>query len=312
MMPKLLAHRFGTAVSLVALALGAFGCQEQTPEPRVASSASMTGYALDYPGEVDRNVAGFSGRKDELAQIDVKLPDYADQLKDPKSIALALTVMKKAEASGRSQAYVDRVHELDGVGTFFDEEGPAISNKVAGAAQYAVKQKECDVNAGGAAAAALKPAVGKQIEKRAQKRNEAWLLIDRERTALPKEDVAVLEKMADDIARASYIAYVELVERKVRLRRLVAEASDVRSASAELIENEKSWQGEPGRTDADKKASEARIEAAKKSKAAADDAVVKAKDMDKDKALDKNVSAAQSELENALDSLKKKLKAKKG
>jgi hypothetical protein len=288
------------------------GCQEQSPEPKVASAGSFSGYALEYPAEVERNGAAFAARKDELAQIDQKLPSYADQLKDPRSVALAITVVKKAEASGKAGAYVDRARESDGVNTFMDDEGPEIGRKVGGAAQYAAKQKECDVNAGGAAAGAIKPAVAKQIEKRTQKRNEAWVLIDRERASLPKDDVAVLEKIADDVARGSFLAYVELTTRKVKLRRLADEASDVKSANADYIEAEKSFQGEAGRSEADKKASDARIDAARKVAPQIDDAAGKLRELDKEKALDKQIAAAQNDFDAAVDALRSKLKAKKG
>lgn len=298
------------ALSTVALAAGSAACGQQKPEPQVASSANQASYAVDYPQELDAATTTFATRQEDAKAAAGRFDGYADQLKDPKSIPVALEVVEAADASGRSWAYVERSRELEGVSGFFDAEGKDIAGRVAGAANYAGKEKACDASVGGAAAGAIKPAVGKSIEKRLRDRNEAFAIIERYKSSLPKADVAVLEKLADDVARASYLAHVELVDHKNRVRRMASEGGQVKKTLDAEIKFEQSWQAEAGRSDADKKASNERIEAANKAKAQVDASVQKAVDADAKGAMDKQVKDAQQGYDDALAALKKKLKEK--
>src|SRR5262249_257008 len=149
----------------------------------------------------------------------------------------------------------------------FSMEGDEVTKKVAGAVQYAAKQKGCDADVGGAAAHALKESVDKQIEKHLRENNEAQLYIERHKNVLGKENTEALQKQADDISYASYVANIELGERKVRLKRIIEEPAQVQKAADAFIESEHKFQREPGVTDADRKASEERIAAMNKAKA---------------------------------------------
>jgi hypothetical protein len=295
---------------MLALGAGSAACSQQKPEPQVASSADQASYAVDYPQDLDAATTNFAARQDDVKAATGRFDGYADQLKDPKSIPVAIEVVDAADASGKSWAYVERSRELEGVSGFFDAEGKDIAGRVAGAANYAGKEKSCDPSVGGAAAGAIKPAVGKSIEKRLRDRNEAFAVIERYKSSLPKADVAVLEKLADDVARASYLAHVELVEHKNRVRRMAGEASSVKKTLDGRIKFEQQWQAEAGRSDADKKASNERIEAANKAKAQVDASVQKANDADQKGAMDQAVKDAQKSYDDALASLEKKLKEK--
>ncbi len=305
-------HRSPLALVFVSsLVLGAAACAQQKPEPQVASSAGQADYALEFPGELDNTTGYLGGHQDELKTILGRLDADVDGVKDPKSYPVALQVIDEADASGQSQAYVDRTHELEGVSGFFDAEGNAISQRVAGAAIYEAKQKSCDANVGGAAAGAIKPAVAKSIEKRLRDRNQAFATIERAKTSLSRADVAALEKLADDVARASYLVNIALVDNVNRIRRMASEGAKVKKTLDADIADEKAWQAEPGRSDADKKASNDRIDAANKAKAQVDASVQKALDMDNPKgALDKVVKDAQTQYNDAIAAQKKKLKQK--
>ncbi len=292
------------------LGLGGAACSQPKPEPQVASSSNQANYALDYPGELDHATAGIAAEQDELKTILGRLDGYLDALKDPKSIAVAQDVIVTADESGRSYGYVERARELEGVNGFFDSEGNDIGNRIAGSANYAAKQKSCEANVGGAAAGAVKPAVAKSVEKRMRDRNEAFGIIERAKTSLPKPDVAVLEKLADDVARASYLVNVALVDHKNRIRRMADEGDAVKKTIDAEVKYEQSWQAEAGRSDADKKASNERIEALNKAKAQIDASVQKSVDIDQKGALDKQIKDAQGQYADAIDAAKKKLKAK--
>ena len=302
--------KYATLALVSSLAFAGAACSQPKPEPQVASASNQTSYAVAYPGELDHATAGIAAEQDELKAILGRLDGYLDALKDPKSIAVAQDVVATADESGRSYGYVERAHELEGVNGFFDAEGNDIGNRVAGSANYAAKQKSCDANVGGAAAGALKPAVGKSVEKRMRDRNEAHGIIERAKSSLPKPDVAVLEKLADDVARASYLANVAMVEHKNRIRRMADEGDSVKKTLDGEIKYEQSWQAEAGRSDADKKASNERIEALGKAKGQVDASVQKAVDIDQKGALDKQIKDAQGQYADAIDAAKKKLKTK--
>jgi len=254
---------------LLAAAVGStlVACSTPKPEPEIASSAPQPGYAEHYPQELQDIATGFSQRESEVKKVVGEMPEYPNQLKNPPREQV-VAVYERADQAGKSYAYVERLREVQGAHAFFDAEGDEIAKKVAGACQYAAKQKGCDADVGGSAAHALKEGVDKQLEKRLRESNDAHLYIERYKNVLGKENADALDKQADDISYASYLANIEMVERKVRLKRIIEEAEQVQKTADEFVESEHKFQKEPGLTDADRKASEERIAAMNKSKAA--------------------------------------------
>jgi hypothetical protein len=253
---------------LFALVVGstAVACGAPPPEPQIASSAPQPGYAEHYPQELQDIATGFSQRESEVKKVVGEMPEYPNQLKNaPPDHVVA--VYERADQAGKSYAYVERLREVQGTRAFFDAEGDEVAKKVAGACQYAAKQKGCEADVGGAAAHALKEGVDKQLEKRLRDSSDAHLYIDRYKNVLGKENADALDKQADDISYASYLANIEMVERKVRLKRIVEEADQIQKTADEFIESEHKFQKEPGVTEADRKASNERIEAMNKAKA---------------------------------------------
>ena len=180
--------------------------------------------------------------------------------------------MQRADEVGKSQAYVDRIQRVDGAHAFFDIEKDEFTRRVGGAAQYTVKKKNCDVEVAGVVAGALKETVDKQLEKELRDASEAHALIDRYKPQIKKENVPELEKQADAIEYASWVVHIDLVNDKLKIRRMLAEADVVMRTQAEFIEEERKWQAEKGLTDAEKKESEDRIVLMKKSQAGVESA----------------------------------------
>jgi hypothetical protein len=297
------------ALLVCAVLSSAVACSTPKPEPEIASSAAQAGYAEAYPAELQAIATGFSQRESEVKKVTGEMPTYPDKLKNP-NYAHVEAVYAKADQAGKSYAYVERLREVQGAHTFFETEGDEISKKVAGAAQYAAKQKGCDVDVGGAAAHALKESVDKQLEKRLREANEAHVYIDRYRASLGKENAEVLEKQADDITYASYIANIEIVERKVRLKRIIEEAEQVQKTADEFIEQERKFQKEAGVSDADKKASEERIQSMNKSKASIESAKAQAQSLLE--GVEERIQGVQKEYNDAFNALDKKVKDKAG
>jgi len=171
-----------------------------------------------------------------------------------------------------------------------------------------IKKKECDVDVSGAISSSLKEAVEKQLEKRLRAHNDAHVLIERYRESLGKANAAALEKQADDISHASFSANIRTVELKVRATRLLDEANQIKSTLDRAVAEERAFQAEPGRSAADKKASNERIAKMEDGKVRIDAAVPQLQALIKE--IDQRNDAIKKEYERAFDALKKAIAAK--
>lgn len=302
-----------TVLSLgIALALTP-ACSAPKPEPEIASSAGFSGYATSYPTDLGATTTGLGESEAEIARSAAAFDKYPGELKPPPKPgafwAHALEIAEAADQAGRAQAYADRLDEVRDAQVFLSQEKDEITRKVGGAAQYAVKQKGCDVDVTGPIAHAFKESVDDRLEKHLRDANEAQRLVDRYRDSLGKEGAAALERQADEIALASYLAHIEVVEQKLRLQRMVAEAETIKKSQEDAIEAERKWANE-ATSPAEKKAAEERIAAMKKAQGNVDAAVTQAKAaLEK---IDERVANAKKTYEDAFEKLRSALKAKAG
>jgi hypothetical protein len=305
-MPPTPTNKARIALLFSLLLAPAIGCSTPKPEPEIASSASLGGYAEGYSAELNAANTDFSAQQAEVKQTIAGFGGYPRALKGPGK-PYAKEIMAKADESGRSHAYVETIREVKEAQTFFAREKDEITRKVAGSANYAAKQKNCDVEVGGAVAAALKETVDKQMEKRLREGNEAHRIIERHREEIGKEDAATLEKQADDVAYASYVAHVQIVELKLKIRWMAQEAETIKATADREIKAEEEFAANPKRTPAEKKASQDRVAAMNKAKADVDAAAGQAKALDE--AMDNQVSALQTEYKDAVTKLKDSLES---
>ena len=293
----------------LALALAVAACSAPKPEPEFASSAGHGHYAREYPEKLNAVTKDFSDRRAEARRLLSELGGYPSKLKDPPSWAHVQEIYERAGEDGRSYAYVGRLRRVEGATVFFETEKDEINKKVAGSVAYTAKKKGCDESIAGAAPPALKDVIEKQLEKELHEASEAQQLVDRYRGELGKENAAALEKQADDLSRASYLVHIELVEGKLRLVRMVGEADQIRKTADDTIAAEKAYQtGYKKITDAEKKASEARIAEMNKSKASMDAALKQAEPVVP--TLDDEIKKIQKEYDDALEGLRSKIKDK--
>jgi len=258
---------FATAV-VAGLLLSACG-SDQKPEPEIASSAGEATYAMDYASQLEGTISGFGDNEALVQESRSKFADYPGELEKAPWDEVAETV-EQANETGKSQHYVEGIRKTGGAKAFFEEEKEEITKKTGGAASYTVKQAGCDVEVYGPVASSLDKSVKKQLLEHQRRNNGAFMIIERHREQLGKENAAKLEEQADDIAFASYVVHIEMVEQKVTLTRMLEEASDVKSTMDQFIEEERSYQKVNGRSKDDIKASEARIQAMKEGQAKVD------------------------------------------
>jgi hypothetical protein len=180
---------------------------------------------------------------------------------------------------------------------------------VNGTAGQKLKEAGCTGEVGGTISWAMGEAVNKQLQKRLRSRNDAFVVIERYRTAIGPQNVSQLEKLADDVAEASYTVHVLMVQQRADLDRLVADKSDVKKTLDRYIKDETDFQAEPGRTADEKKASSDRVTAANKSKADIENAAPRAEAASKD--AEKSIDAATKDYDDALKGLKARIDDKK-
>jgi hypothetical protein len=283
-------------------------CSTPKPEPEFASSANHGHYARDYPAELNMVTKAFSDRRVEARRLMGDFGSYPGKLKDP-SWAHVLEVVVRADEDGKSYAYVERLRRVQAASSFFETEKDELNKKIVGSVAYTAKQKGCDEAVAGAAPPALRDAVQKQLDKELHEASEAQQLVERYHGELGKENTAALEKQADDIARASFLVHIAIVEDKLRILRMVAEADQVRKTTDDDVAAEKAFQaGFKKITEPEKKASEARIAEMNKSKAGIDAAVKQAEGLVP--TLDDEIKKVQREYEDALAALEAKIKEK--
>jgi hypothetical protein len=293
-------HRVSPLPLLAALALSAAaGCSAPRPEPEIASSASQESYAVGYPQALTESTTNFSQLQTEIRKGTAEMPGYPGKLKDP-GWARVRDVMTRADQAGKSAAYVERMRRVEGAFEFFTTEKDEITRKVAGSAQFVAKKK-CDVDVSGAVAGSLKDSVDKQLEKELRDANEAQHLIERYRVALGKENAAALEAEVDGLSRTSYLVHISIVEYKLRVQRLLADADEVQRTFDASLAAERAFQAEKRTTAPEKKASEDRIAEINKSRALLDSAVKQASSLLPQ--LDDQVLAITREYDDALAKL---------
>lgn len=286
-----------------ALSLPAWAAKQAKPEPIIASPADFGGYALSFPSEVDRAMAVFTERRAELTALTERFAADKNAIKDPRALALVPALVEAADESGKSYFYVEQARQVAGIDAFLDTEGNDVSRRIATANEHTAKESSCAVDLYSSTSGALRSGVGKQQMEQTRASNEAFLLIERYRGPLTRADVTALMKLADDVARASYLVNIALVEQKVRLRRLVAEADKVARTLQGVVEDEAAYQAIEGQTDGEKKSSMARAEAATTAAGKVDASVAVVADADRDLALDDAIATAHDEYESAIDSL---------
>jgi hypothetical protein len=287
-------------------------CSSSTGKgPVLASSTGQASYAIHYADELNAATKAASDAQAQEKQLSSGFAGKVDELKKPDWDKVML-VIEDSDQAGKSADFASAHDDVDTVKTFWDAEKDTINGRVAGTAQHTIKEAGCaadEQKIAGTMVYAMNDAVQKQLQKRLRARNEAFVVLDRYKVSLGPDNVAKLEKLADDVSQASYDVHVLMVAQRERLQRLVGDKDAVKKTLDRYMQEETDFATENGRTDAERKASQDRLSAASKAKTDIDTAASNAEALTKQ--MDAQIDAATKDYEEALKALKAKVAEKK-
>jgi hypothetical protein len=290
-----------------ALLLALSGCAEKPLTPTIESSAEESAYAVAYPPLLEARRTQLVADKTQSTELTAKVRDHEIKANaDPK---LLEEIVESADAAGRSNSFVSAQREARAFRTFWEEERGAIGARVAAAAQKQIADAGCGqpVDVSGATSYALRDGFDRQLEKRVREHNEAQHVIEREHAALGNGATKELEDFADEIAYASYLVHVALIDDKNQIEGMLDERRSVASTLDRRIKAEQDYLTQ-AKSKEDKKASEERLAALQKSRGAIDTATADAEAEVKE--LEQTIRQAQTDYGDALDAQLKRIRAR--
>jgi hypothetical protein len=280
-------------------------CAEKQLQPTIETSAEQSSYAIAYPPLLEEQRKRLVDDKTQATELTAKVRDHQIKVSaDPK---LLEEIVEAADSAGRSTTFVQAQREARAFRSFWDEERGPIGARVAAAAQKQVADAGCaqPVDVSGATSYALRDGFDRQLEKRVREHNEAQHVIERERTALGSAGTKEMEELADQIAYASYLVYVGLIDDKDQIEAMLTERRSVSSTLDSRLKAEQSYLAS-AKSKEDKKDSEERIAAIEKSRAALDSATTDAEAEIKE--LEQTIRQAQTDYSDTLDGLLERIK----
>jgi hypothetical protein len=214
-MPSVPSRALRGALGLSALCSVALqpACGGRQLRPTIESSASASHYALGYPAALESSRKQLVDDKTRATELTSQLRER--QLKTTADPQLLVEIVERADRAGRSRSFVGAQREARAFRAFWEEERGAISARVSAAAQKQISEANCqELDVSASTSHALREGFERQLEKRVREHNDAQELIERERTALGPAGVSELSKLADELAYASYLTNVALIDDK--------------------------------------------------------------------------------------------------
>jgi len=287
------------------LSLGAGSCAGNQLEPTTVSSADGAGYALGYIEQLKRARDAFESDDVRARELGSSLRTHTGALKLNGDQAIALRVVEQSDASGRGQHFSRSRAEERALREIWEDERGALGARVGGAAQKELVDAGCkEVDVQPAVQRALRDGFDRQLERRLRAANEGQRTLEQNKARIAPANFAALTRLSDEVALASQLVHVALVEDVRELDRLIGERRDVDSTLARTIDDERAIQSDPKKP-SEQKASQERVIQIEKQRAALGPEVQK---LEAERhQLDERQRLAASEYENTLNAVKESL-----
>jgi hypothetical protein len=224
------------SLALVLAFLSAACHHHRQPVPTTPAPEQID-YAAAYPGRLRAVRDDFAAAEAEARRSFGGLRSLPS-LASAESADEAAELVRRADAAGRSQPYVDEaLHQEDVAALMNDGQGAIrrrVGRSVASFAKERGKEKEClkdeDVDAlAGAASAATDRSVGRQLEARLRAHSSAHAYLRAHADELGEQKVPALARQVDAVSRASFISHVRLALYRLELDDLLDQQKAVRT-----------------------------------------------------------------------------------
>jgi hypothetical protein len=284
------------------VSLSAGGCAGSRLPPTTVSSAEGAGYALSYVDQLKRAKDTFESDDVRARELGASLRAHSAGLKLDNDRAVALRVVEQSDASGRGQHFARARADERALRAVWDDERGALGARVGSAAQKEVIDGDCkDVDVQPAVQRALRDGFDRQLERRMRAANEGQRTLEQNKARLSPANYAALGKLSDEIAQASHLVHVALIEDIRDLDRLIEERRDVEATLTRTLDDERVIQSDPKKP-SEQKASQERVVQIEKQRASLGPEVQKLES--ERRQLDERQRLAANEYENTLEAVK--------
>jgi hypothetical protein len=253
------AARAAAASGLLAGAVLSVACEKQCEKPPqlVQQAVNEPAYALAFPASLHNLVSTFEAREAEVRRILAAVKNLTPDAAGTDKASLR-AMLEAAHREGRGSGYVDARRQYDAANDFFSDTKEELLKKPLGNAQYAVRQRGCDVDVATPLNKNIDEVYAKTILARLRKASEAHRMLERFREVLPKEKITLLETRLDEVAFASYVVGVEMPDIDARIQRMVGEGPEIKKTLDRAALEEDAWKAMPNRSPTEVKAAEKR------------------------------------------------------
>jgi hypothetical protein len=239
------------------------GCATGRYEPTAVSSADGAGYAIDYVEQLRKSRDAFA--QDERRALDLNeairshTASLAPSLQQPDAQATLQRVIEQSDRSGRGMHYAAARDEERALRGMWDEERGALGARVTSAVHKETIDAGCkDVDVQPAVQHALRDGFDKQLERRTRAANEGQRTLEQHKARLPQGSLVALQRLSDEVALASHLTHVALVDDLRELDRLLSERRQVDETLARMLDDERAIQRDPKKP-SEQKASQERV-----------------------------------------------------
>lgn len=203
-------------------------CAREQPGPQVASSRDNPAYAVTYSSQLNDLRSRIEAQRTVADDSIKRMEQFAVQV-GPSDPELVAELYQTADYEGRSEAYAARQSEEMVIRSFFTREEKALTQRIAANAEYAAKQKHCEVSLYDASARGLQRGLDDQLKERRRETSAAHLTVQQKKTQLGQKAATLLPDQLDEISLTSYIVYISLEQDELALAERAERIASIRS-----------------------------------------------------------------------------------